>query len=765
MSNELKSLTLNGTKYESFVDQTARENGGGSVDGAVLYTPQTLTEEQKAQARENIDALPADTSIPDAVTDEHIESVIENYMAENPVEVTDTVSNIISLSGKYQGIDLKGFFGKIFALKANPDAKLEIPTYDNGGQPTHPKVLYFEDGWNGHKFWMAFTPWTNQDNRVENPCICYSDDGNNWSADGISNPLAYAPTEDGAIVGYNSDAHIVMVGDTMECWWRTHYQSGSRAGWLTISRRISTDGVNWTTAEELHETNDTFSNLSPVVIYEDGIYKIWLCFGFRGLDYYESADGTNWQKIREINVNLTDKTDYKIWHFDIIHSEHGYEFVGCYNPNDTTKNLYIYYATSTDNVTYTTPYMVLTVGKSGNFDSGELYRPSLVRVGNGIMLFYGARLENTRTWAIGKVEATSPEALRDILVQSGNTSAPETTTYNVTRKLTNVTTNNATNKVEKGKSYAATLSALSGYAIDSVTVTMGGADITSTAYNGNVINIASVTGDIIITATASAVSVDIPCTGITLNTNNLTFNNETAQTLTATVTPSNTTDAVTWSVSPSGIVTVVGGIVTPVSDGSCTITAKCGNYTAECTVTVSFPEAVEPTAAYLASSPGSTENAWADTKGGASMALNGGTFSDGAYQTDGVDDYAVLPLTNAKTVKLRVKNNTGISVGGGAVANAYYFDTRTAGTVYMLNYSQKDWAGATGATYYVDDTLVELGAYGAQVYMVAEQWQTITIIFNDAFTGDMKLFCSNKNVDFMAAELEYVKVYDTEVLP
>ena len=54
---EMKSLTLNGKRYNSFIDQTARQNGGGSAEGAVLYTEQTLTEEQKAQARENIGAV------------------------------------------------------------------------------------------------------------------------------------------------------------------------------------------------------------------------------------------------------------------------------------------------------------------------------------------------------------------------------------------------------------------------------------------------------------------------------------------------------------------------------------------------------------------------------------------------------------------------------------------------------------------------------------------------------------------------------------
>lgn len=55
--NELKSLTLNGKKYDCFVDHVARGQGGGSGEGAVLYTQQELTEEQQAQARANISAV------------------------------------------------------------------------------------------------------------------------------------------------------------------------------------------------------------------------------------------------------------------------------------------------------------------------------------------------------------------------------------------------------------------------------------------------------------------------------------------------------------------------------------------------------------------------------------------------------------------------------------------------------------------------------------------------------------------------------------
>lgn len=39
------------------IDQLKEQGGGGSVDGAVLYTAQDLTEKQQAQTRENIGAV------------------------------------------------------------------------------------------------------------------------------------------------------------------------------------------------------------------------------------------------------------------------------------------------------------------------------------------------------------------------------------------------------------------------------------------------------------------------------------------------------------------------------------------------------------------------------------------------------------------------------------------------------------------------------------------------------------------------------------
>lgn len=79
--------------------------------------------------------------------------------------------------------------------------------------------------------------------------------------------------------------------------------------------------------------------------------------------------------------------------------------------------------------------------------------------------------------------------------------------HSITNTLTNVTTSNDAVAAEDGTAYSATITAADGYTMSSVTVAMGGTDITSTAYNSDtgVVSIATVTGDVVITAKATKV--------------------------------------------------------------------------------------------------------------------------------------------------------------------------------------------------------------------------------------------------------------------
>lgn len=76
------------------------------------------------------------------------------------------------------------------------------------------------------------------------------------------------------------------------------------------------------------------------------------------------------------------------------------------------------------------------------------------------------------------------------------------TQYTITNTLTNCTNSNSATVINELTAYSGTLTADTDYVMGTVTVTMGGTDITSTAYDSSTggINITSVTGDIVITA-------------------------------------------------------------------------------------------------------------------------------------------------------------------------------------------------------------------------------------------------------------------------
>ena len=110
-------------------------------------------------------------------------------------------------------------------------------------------------------------------------------------------------------------------------------------------------------------------------------------------------------------------------------------------------------------------------------------------------------------------QSASITALENALL-SGGSGEPDTpadpdepvvTTYTIVSALLHATSNNASASVESGESYTATITAEDGYTLDgaAVSVTMGGVDITPTAYANGVVHISSVTGNVIITVTAA----------------------------------------------------------------------------------------------------------------------------------------------------------------------------------------------------------------------------------------------------------------------
>lgn len=185
-------------------------------------------------------------------------------------------------------------------------------------------------------------------------------------------------------------------------------------------------------------------------------------------------------------------------------------------------------------------------------------------------------------------------------------------------------------------------------------------------------------------------SEQIPCTGITLDQTTLTFTAAGTQTLTATVTPSDTTDTVVWSIDDASVATVRGGVVTAKANGNATITATCGAYSATCAVSVSGIESGSDSGIVWSDTPEYSINTGSVTSGAnyvtpepiavpafatIEMSNNGGSYSYlgvAQYKSDmtfisysesgnTTDAYTVVLNGGAKYVRLSAYNNNAAS--------------------------------------------------------------------------------------------------------
>lgn len=270
---------------------------------------------------------------------------------------------------------------------------LDLPTYDNSNVHTHPSVQFFWDGWNGYKYWMAFTPYTSTAN--ENPSIVASNNGIDWvEPQGITNPIAPAP----GLPNYNSDPELVKVGTALRCYWREYNDSGNNILWY----KESSDGIEWGTAVQCSFT--TYHEfLSPCIIKRSSDWIMWVG-GFNEVGkYFTSNDGVSWTYKGDLSSNLHPKTTF--WHPFVWSSPLGYEMV-CnlsspdkqgYVNNDTD----LYYGTSADGVVWEMDTVPL-VHREVDVYARRVYRSSVVPFGDEFFIYTSGRSQYEK---IGYVKA------------------------------------------------------------------------------------------------------------------------------------------------------------------------------------------------------------------------------------------------------------------------------------------------------------------------------------------------------------------------
>lgn len=161
------------------------------------------------------------------------------------------------------------------AVSGPPGQRLTIPTHVSpaGGQTTHPSVLFFPEGWNGYRYWMAHTPYPAGNDDHEDPNICASNDGITWTVPaGLTNPINDA---DGT-PEYNSDVDLKMgPNNTMYLFWR-FYDTTQVGGEEMLYYTSSTDGVTWAPAIQFRKTSLAAYRLaSPSLVFEDNRWTMY----------------------------------------------------------------------------------------------------------------------------------------------------------------------------------------------------------------------------------------------------------------------------------------------------------------------------------------------------------------------------------------------------------------------------------------------------------------------------------------------------------
>lgn len=303
----------------------------------------------------------------DVVISEALQWQLTDYIATNEADKS-------SLNTQLQQIEN--------ATKNAPQKMSFLNGYGND-QNIHPKVLDFGTLWNGYQYWMAYTPFPFGDASKENPSIARANNMMKWQhVKTLDEPV------DMQSIQYNNDTHLVFRYDLnrLECWWRFYDGVNNH---VTIYRSTSTNGTTWTAKEQMMEVPLVDELLSPAIIFENNVYKMWYVKNYQ-IHYHESADGKTWSNNKLVLDRLS---NVAWWHLDVIRTDVGYEFIIQGVPSGATnaEHANLYYTKTSDNVVFDPTVLILEPShRKGAFDDQGIYRSTFIKQNDVYYVFYSA---------------------------------------------------------------------------------------------------------------------------------------------------------------------------------------------------------------------------------------------------------------------------------------------------------------------------------------------------------------------------------------
>lgn len=205
---------------------------------------------------------------------------------------------------------------------------LHIPTYENSYQAIHPDVVYFEEGYRGHYYYMSFTPYPFGQSKYENPCIVVSDNGVDFYEEKPEiNPIVTSPP-----YGYNDDPDLVY--NHQKHMFHLYYLETMRPDSQNVVIMTSNNGVKWKRSAVIHynlKNSDLFI-VSPAVIMTDLGFLLFFVNSSapnKPIQYLQSEDGIEWHPHDIHTMDFTLPLKFEPWHIDIFNDGNSYYLLVC----------------------------------------------------------------------------------------------------------------------------------------------------------------------------------------------------------------------------------------------------------------------------------------------------------------------------------------------------------------------------------------------------------------------------------------------------
>ena len=224
---------------------------------------------------------------------------------------------------------------------------------------THPAIIFSAQKWNDYSYWIATTPYPDENIKYENPCIYKSNDPVTFQPI-KKNPIADYPGN----MAYNSDPELFLHNDILYCIVRENENENYLR---EIKLMSSLNGEDWSEPKTIYTSNDEARQLlSPSYITKNNKHLIYFLNGDAGIGKHGVCTGIEIAESEDLNnprfelsaVGLfNNKDDVKIepWHFDLFEYNNLLYMILCGRDRSkkTFRNpMYTYLAVSEDYVNF-----------------------------------------------------------------------------------------------------------------------------------------------------------------------------------------------------------------------------------------------------------------------------------------------------------------------------------------------------------------------------------------------------------------------------